>query len=114
MTDADDTDPDCMLQWCSFLDAELTALALCRLLITPDCIQQLAALDTADAWDGATWAAAEPYLKAASTPAGQELMPQECPESCLGLLLTMLIQQVSHSSLEPSCIAGRACTAVHC
>ena len=52
------------------------------------------ALDTVDVWDAGAWEAAEPYLSAATTSAAQELMPQECPESCLGSLLTLLLQQV--------------------
>ena len=52
------------------------------------------ALDTAGAWDSGAWEAAEPYLNAATTSAAQELMPQECPESCIGSLLTLLLQQV--------------------
>ncbi len=67
---------------------------LLRLLMTKELMQQLGALDTSDAWEPSTWEAAEPFLKAASTAAAQELMPQECPESCLGSLLTLLLQQV--------------------
>ena len=67
---------------------------LCRLLITRDMLQQLTSIDTAESWEPSGWEAAEPYLKAVSTTAAQELMPQECPESCLGSLLTMLLRQV--------------------
>ncbi|KAK9818919.1 hypothetical protein WJX74_000399 [Apatococcus lobatus] len=66
----------------------------CRLLITNTTLQQLIALDTANAWDADAWEAADPFLKAVATPAAQELMPQECPESCIGSMLTLLLQQM--------------------
>ena len=76
-------------------------LVCCRLLITKNTLQQLIALDTADAWDASTWEAAEPFLKAAASPAAQELMPQECPESCIGSIITLLLQQVHLCTHSP-------------
>ena len=74
--------------------SHLYPFVCCRLLITKTTLQQLIALDTADAWDANAWEAAEPFLKAAASLAAQELMPQECPESCVGSIITLLLQQV--------------------